>query len=57
VFYRPKKGKTGEVLVKALLNEREARLPIQTTQWPYYSWKELRQYYLDKIQRFEAGNK
>lgn len=57
VFYRPKKGKDGEVLVKALLNEREARLPIQTTQWPYYSWKELRQYYLDKIRHFEAGNK
>ena len=57
IFYRPKKGKTGEILVKALLNEREAYLPIKTNQWPYYSWKELRQYYLNKIAAFEAENK
>ena len=48
IFYRPKKG-NGDILVKALLNEREAYLPIKTTQWPYYNWKELRQYYLNKI--------
>ncbi len=53
VFYRPKKGKTGDILVKALLNEREARLPIQTSQYPYYNWKELRQYYLNKIESFK----
>ena len=53
VFYRPKKGKTGDILIKALLNERETTLPVKTDQWPYYSWKELRQYYLDKIARFE----
>ena len=52
VFYRPKKG-TGDILVKALLNEREGRLPITTDQWPYYRWQDLRQYYLDKIARFE----
>ena len=54
IFYRPKKGKPGVVLVKALLNEREAYLPIHTTQWPYYNWKELRQYYLNKMAAFEA---
>ena len=54
VFYRPKKG-TGDILVKALLNEREAYLPISTDQWPYYNWQTLRQYYLDKIERFEAN--
>ena len=52
IFYRPKKG-TGDVLVKALLNEREAYLPIETTQWPYYKWQDLRQYYLNKIADFE----
>ena len=57
VFYRPKKGKTGDILVKALLNEREAYLPIKTTQWPYYNWQELRTYYLNKIAAFEAENK
>ncbi len=57
IFYRPKKGKTGDILVKALLNERETYLPIKTTQWPYYNWQELRQYYLHKISAFEAKNK
>ena len=54
VFYRPKKGKTGDVLVKALLNEREAYMPIDTDNWPYYKWQDLRQYYLNKIEKFEA---
>ncbi len=57
VFYRPKKGKTGDILVKALLNERETTLPVSTDQWPYYRWTDLRQYYLDKIQLFEAKNR
>jgi len=54
VFYRPKKNKDGDVLVKALLNEREASLPIATKQWPYYSWSDLRSYYIDKIKQFET---
>lgn len=53
VFYRPKKGKEGDVLVKALLNEREAYMPASTDQWPYYKWKDLREYYLNKIAAFE----
>jgi hypothetical protein len=53
VFYRPKKGKAGDILVKALLNERETYLPVTTDQWPYYKWQDLRQYYLNKIAEFE----
>lgn len=53
IFYRPKKNKSGEILVKALLNEREVSLPVPTTTYPYYSWTKLRQYYLDKIRAFE----
>ncbi len=62
IFYRPlpfkPKGKgkglpkPGPVLVKALLNEREAYLPIETNQWPYYNWQDLREYYLKKIEDF-----
>ena len=62
IFYRPlpakAKGKgkglpkPGPVLVKALLNEREAYLPIETNQWPYYNWQDLREYYLQKIKAF-----
>ena len=57
VFYRPKKGKTGDVLVKALLNEREVTLPVKPVEGPYYRWEDLRQYYLDKIADFERKYK
>ena len=57
VFYRPKKGKSGDILVKALLNERETALPVQPVSGPYYRWQDLRQYYLDKIADFEKAFK
>ena len=61
IFYRPTKMVNGhcsmvnakDILVKALLNERECTLPIPTKQYPYYNWSELRQYYLDKLAKFE----
>lgn len=61
IFYRPKKAvnsrlspaNSKDILVKALLNERECTLPIPTDLFPYYNWSELRQYYLDKLARFE----
>lgn len=57
VFYRPKKGKDGDILVKALLNEREVTLPVKTDMYPYYKWNDLRQYYLEKLDKFDAINK
>ncbi len=57
VFYRPTTATSSSpILVKALLNEREVSLPIATTQYPYYNWADLRQYYLDKLARFDARN-
>ena len=56
IFYRPKKGKEGDILVKALLNEREATLPVKTDSHPYYKWADLRQYYLDKLAKFDKLN-
>lgn len=44
VFYRKPSGK-GDVLVKVLLNEREAHLPVSSDMWPYYKWDEVRDYY------------
>lgn len=55
VFYRPKGGKNGPVLVKILQNEDEARLPIPTQQWPYYKWDDVRAYWLGKLQRSISG--
>ena len=42
VFYRDKKG---DVLLKCLLNGREASLPVPTTQYPYYRWADFRDFY------------
>ncbi len=55
VFYRPTNG-TGDILVKALLNERETTLPTPPTQGPYYNWCNLRSYYLKKLATYEQGN-
>lgn len=56
IFYRPKKG-NGDVLVKALLNEREVTLPGTPVSGPYYRWAELREYYLKKIADYDAAAK
>ena len=52
VFYRRNTGNK-DVLVKVLLNENEATLPIKSNTAPYYKRSEVRQYYLDKINAFD----
>ena len=44
VFYRGKKG-ADDILVKLLLNGREASLPVPTQQFPYYKWSDFKQFY------------
>jgi hypothetical protein len=56
IFYKPKKG-DGDILVKALLNEREVSLPVPTTMHPYYRWNDLRAYWSKKLNDFEKRNK
>lgn len=48
VFYRPKGGKQGDILVKAMLNEHEQRLPLPTDRYPYYRWEEVRAFFAKK---------
>jgi len=43
IFYRGKKG--SDILVKCLLNGKEARLPVPTDQYPYYRWADFKQFY------------
>jgi hypothetical protein len=38
--------------VKVLLNEKEATLPIDRSQHPYYKWTDLRRYYLNKLNAY-----
>lgn len=52
IFYRHDYSDK-DVLVKVLLNENEARLPIKSNIEPYYKWSEVRKYYLSKINAYE----
>ena len=42
VFYRSKRKP--DILFKVLLNGKEARLPLETDSWPYYSWDAFKAY-------------
>ena len=52
IFYRPV-GTVGNnadnILVKVLLNEHEAQLPVKALNGPYYRWSDLRRYYDTKL--------
>ena len=48
IFYRKAKGQ-GDILVKALLNEREMPLPGTPVSGPYYRWSEIRTYWREKL--------
>ena len=54
VFYRPV-GSVGnrpdDILVKVLLNEHEALLPVNAVNGPYYRWTDLKQYYERKLKK------
>ena len=45
IFYKNKKD---NVLVKILPNEREVKIPLDTNQFPYYEWKDVKSY-LERI--------
>lgn len=44
IFYK-KKDSDKDILVKFLLNEKEARIPVETDTYPYYSWEKVSKYY------------
>ncbi len=51
IFYRPL-GSGGDILMKVLLNENEARLPLKEVSGPYYKWSDFRTYFLQKLDKF-----
>ena len=53
VFYRGKHA--DDILVKCLLNGREARLPMATNQFPYYRWADFRQFYTERCDKHKEG--
>ena len=50
IFYRSS-PRDKDVLLKVLLNEQEATLPIATDCAPYYHWADFRQYCLQKLEK------
>lgn len=56
IFYRSDINDQ-DVLFKVLLNEQEAKLPIQTDCAPYYHWKDFREFYLDKLDKYDERRK
>ncbi|MGN0214201.1 MAG: MBL fold metallo-hydrolase [Muribaculaceae bacterium] len=53
VFYKKQGG--DDVILKVLLNEAEAKLPITTDIAPYYHWNDVRNYYQAKLDAFAAN--
>ena len=49
VFYRGEKG-PDDVLVKCLMNEVEAKLPVPTDCYPYYKWTDFLKFYQARCQ-------
>lgn len=56
IFYRPKKG-NGDILVKAMLNEREMALPAEAVSYPYYRWSDLKAYYQKKLDDYDHNRR
>ena len=48
VFYR-KNAADKDPLIKVLLNEKEATLPLPSDLAPYYRWSDFRSFYLKRI--------
>ena len=58
VFYRPENSDNlseDNVLVKAMINEKEVTMPGTPVVGPYYKWKDIRDYYQKKIESFRES--
>ena len=52
IFYRSRKDRD-DILVKCLMNGMEATLPVQTDNFPYYKWSDLRNFYIARCDSVE----
>jgi hypothetical protein len=51
VFYH--NPSNSDVILKVLLNEHEAALPVASDIKPYYHWKDVKAYYENKLAAFK----
>ncbi len=54
IFYRESPSDE-DVIFKILLNEEEATLPLSSSIAPYYRWSDFRDFYLKKLDAYEAS--
>lgn len=50
IFYKSEQTHQ-PILIKVLLNEREVHLPIKTDSYPYYRWNNVKQFYVNKLNK------
>ena len=53
IFFR--NDDSDDVLVKFLVNEKEASIPIPTDVAPYYHWRDVERFYRAKLDRTADG--
>ena len=56
IFYKPSTAtdlSKADILVKVLLNENETALPVSTDKAPYYHWKDVRAYLLQRLDQLK----
>lgn len=56
IFYRKDKNDE-DILLKVLLNENEATLPLPADDAPYYHWNDFKEYYLNKLDSYNSKRK
>lgn len=49
IFFRNPENPDSDILVKMMLNEEEQHIPVQTENWPFYKWEDVKAYYGPKI--------
>ena len=48
IFFRNKKNHD-DIIVKFMLNERETSIPIETDNYPFYKWSDVRSHYMSVL--------
>ncbi len=49
IFFRDPRHPEKDVLVKFMLNEEEKRIPVETADFPFYRWDDVKEYYQTQV--------
>jgi len=54
IFFRNESG--GDILVEILMNEKDARLPIEAVSFPFYRWNDVRAHFESRLKEYPRQN-